>query len=389
MSNPRYPHDDKSVLFLGSQIATGGSQNNLLRQAAWFNQQGYGVTVAFLYDKEKLLPSWSSKYQFPIIDLGFAPPTTNLFVQGIFLIRGLIRLFRLMRIKRYAAIETFTHHANLIGLPVAWVAGIPTRVGSHRGKIEGFPPILERLHAMMINSPITTRLVVVAQRVSEDALGEGVHPERIIEIANGVALPNVDPAAVTRVRKELKVGGKDILLLSVGRLRYQKAHDILLRALPSVLEKFPDVVLLIAGEGVLRQELEAEAMQLRISERVKLLGVRSDTSVLMSASDLFLFPSRFEGMPNALLEAMGYGLPVIATGVQGVDEIIRDGENGILIPLDDPKAVSNAILRLLDNPEERRRLGKAARETIEKEYTLDKMCAQYENLLTTGRIKSS
>jgi glycosyltransferase involved in cell wall biosynthesis len=172
-------------------------------------------------------------------------------------------------------------------------------------------------------------------------------------------------------------------------LRYQKAHDILLRALPSVLEKFPDVVLLIAGEGVLRQELEAEAMQLRISERVKLLGVRSDTSVLMSASDLFLFPSRFEGMPNALLEAMGYGLPVIATGVQGVDEIIRDGENGILIPLDDPKAVSKAILRLLDNPEERRRLGKAARETIEKEYTLDKMCAQYENLLTTGRIKSS
>jgi glycosyltransferase involved in cell wall biosynthesis len=377
-----------NILFLGSQIATGGSQNNLLRQATWFSEHGYGVTVAFLYDKEKLLPSWNSKYKFPIIDLGFSPPTSNAFIQAVFLVRGLTRLFRMVRMKRYTAIETFTHHANLIGLPIAWVAGIPTRIGSHRGKIEGFPAVLERLHAMMINSPITTRLVVVAQRVSEDALGEGVHPQRIIEIANGVSLPKVEPAAIVRVRNELKVSERDIFLLSVGRLRYQKAHNILLRAMPKVLEKFPNAVLLIAGEGILRQELEDEALQLGISERVKLLGVRSDTPVLMSSSDIFLFPSRFEGMPNALLEAMGYGLPVIATGVQGVDEIIRDGENGILIPLDNPKAVADAILRLLNNPEERRRIGKAALETIEKEYTLDKMCAQYESLLTAGRKKS-
>ena len=91
-------------------------------------------------------------------------------------------------------------------------------------------------------------------------------------------------------------------------------------------------------------------------------------------------------MPNALLEAMGYGLPVIATAVQGVDEMIRDGENGIIIPLDDPEAVSDAILRLLNDPDERRRLGKAAQETIEKEYTLENMCSQYERLLT-NKIK--
>ena len=87
-------------------------------------------------------------------------------------------------------------------------------------------------------------------------------------------------------------------------------------------------------------------------------------------------------MPNALLEAMGYGLPVIATAVQGVDEIIRDGENGIIVPLDDPVAVSNAILRLLNDPDERQRLGKAAQGTIEKEYTLNNMCSQFEKLLT-------
>jgi glycosyltransferase involved in cell wall biosynthesis len=371
-----------SIFFLGSQIATGGSQNNLLHQATWFTQHGYSVTAAFLYDKENLLPSWGSSYPFPIHDLGFAPPKANVLIKAIFFLRGLYRLFRLISGKGYTAIETFTHHANLIGLPLAWVAGIPTRVGSHRGKIEGLSPGLERLHALMINSSIATRLVVVAERVRADALAEGVHPHRIIKIANGVALTRVDPEAVLRVRNELVRNENDILLLSVGRLRYQKGQDVLLKALPQVLAKFPNTKLLIAGEGVLRQELEAEADRLNISDRVKFLGVRDDIPILMVLADLFLFPSRFEGMPNALLEAMGYGLPAIATSVQGVEEIIRDGENGLLIPLDDPEKVSEAILRLLNNPEERKRLGKAAKETVEKEYTFEKMCSEYEKLLT-------
>ena len=382
MAQDSNPPKKASIFLLGSQIATGGSQNNLLRQGTWFTRQGYSVTAAFLYDKEHLLPSWSSTHPFPIHDLGFASPKANIFVQTISFLKGLMELFRLIRGGHYTAIETFTHHANLIGLPLAWMAGIPTRVGSHRGKIEDLPPALEGLHAIMINSRIATRLVVVAERVREDALAEGVHPQRIIKIANGVELPKVGAAELLRVRSELGVSENDFLMLSVGRLRYQKGQDILLRALPRVLTKFPHALLLIAGEGVLRDELEAEAGRLNVTERVKFLGVRNDIPVLMSLADLFLFPSRFEGMPNALMEAMGYGLPVIATGVQGVDEMIRDNENGLLVPLDDPEKVSDAILRLLNHPEERRRLGKAAQETIDKEYTLDKMCSQYEKLLT-------
>lgn len=383
------PKKDTSILFLGSQIATGGSQNNLMRQATWFHDHGYSVTVAFLYDKEKLLPSWIPNHPFPIHDLGFAPPTANIFIQAVLFLRGVIRLFRLIGRRQYTAIETFTHHANLIGLPLAWLVGIPNRIGSHRGKIEDLSPILERLHAMLINSPITTRLVVVAQRVREDALAEGIHAERIIKIANGVAILRVDPADVARVRNELSVSENDYFLLSVGRLRYQKGHDVLLQAMPRVLAKLPNTLLLIAGDGILRKDLEAEAVHLDIAERVKFLGIRDDVPALMTLADLFLFPSRFEGMPNALLEAMGYGLPVIATPVQGVDEMIRDGENGLIIALDDLKAISDVIVRLLNDPRERQRLGKAAQETIEREYTLDKMCAKYESLLTEGRIKDS
>jgi glycosyltransferase involved in cell wall biosynthesis len=370
-------------------MATGGSQRVLLLQADWFFKQGYSVAVAFLYDKENLLPIWCETYEFPIYDLGFGAPTDSLVLQAAYFIRGVLRLFRLLKEAPCTAMVTFAHHANLIGLPLAWLAGVPNRIASHRGKIEGLSPILERLHAMMINSPITSCLVVVAERVREDAIAEGVNPKRIVKIANGVVLPKVDAEDILRLRGELLTNQEDLILLSVGRLRYQKAHSVLLRAFPKVLARFPNIQMLIAGDGQLREELQNEALSLGISENVKFLGIRHDIPVLMSIADLFIFPSRFEGMPNAVLEAMSHGLPVIATVVQGVDEIIRDGQNGLLVPVEDPIVLSDAIQHLLRNPEERLRLGRAARETIENEYTVDKMCAQYQELFWANRARRS
>ena len=363
-------------------MATGGSQRVLLLQASWFLKRGYSVAVAFLYDKEHLLPVWCAEFDVPIYNLGFAPPTDNLLVQAALFARGVYRLFRLLRASPCTAIVTFAHHATLIGLPLAWLVGVPNRVASHRGKIEGLSPMLERLHAMLINSPLADCLVVVAERVRDDATAEGVRPERIVKIANGVVLPNLEPVDSQRLREKLELGQDEPILLSVGRLRYQKAHSILLKAFPSVLARYPHTRMLIAGDGVLRAELEAEAVSLGIAHRVMFLGVRHDVPALLSLANLFVFPSRFEGMPNAVLEAMSQGLPVIATSVQGVDEIIRNGQNGLLVPLEDPQALSDAILRLLGDPVEGGRLGDAARRTIEKGYTIDIMCRQYEALLT-------
>lgn len=378
------PPNAPRILFLGSQMATGGSQRVLLLQASWFLKRGYAVAVAFLYDKEHLLPDWCAEYGLPIYDLGFAPPTGNLLVQVFPFLRGVFRLYRLLRAGPCTAIVTFAHHASLIGLPLAWLAGVPNRIASHRGKIEGLSRMLEWLHAQVINSPLAECLVVVAERVRDDAIAEGVRPDRIVKIANGVVLPQVAAGDTQRLRSELDIPENDAVLLSVGRLRYQKAHSVLLRAFPSVLAQFPHTRMLIAGDGPLRAELESEAVALHIADRVKFLGVRHDIPILLSMADLFVFPSRFEGMPNAVLEAMSHGLPVIATAVQGVDEVVRDAYNGLLVPLEDSEALSDAILRLLGDAAERRRLGAAARATIEQNYTVDIMCRKYEALLTGG-----
>src|SRR5512143_2796418 len=103
--------DAPRIFFLGSQMATGGAQRVLLLQASWFLKRGYSVTVAFLYDKENLLPVWSTKYDVPIHNLGFAPPTDNVLVQAACFARGTWRLFRLLTEAPCSAILTFAHHA--------------------------------------------------------------------------------------------------------------------------------------------------------------------------------------------------------------------------------------------------------------------------------------
>ncbi len=389
MPEPADPKGRFPILLLGAQMATGGAQRVLLLQADWFFRHGYPVTAAFLYDKEHLLPAWCSQYRFPIYDLGFGAPTQNLFVQATRFMSGSFRLFRLLRRGKYAAIETFALHANLIGLPLAWLTGVPNRVASHRGKIEGISPLLERINAMVVNSWLAKCLVVVADRVREDAIAEGVKPSRIVKIANGVSLPEPDLEQVRRARHDLGLNEGCQVLLSVGRLRHQKGHSVLLKSLPGVLRRFPNIQVLIAGDGVLRADLEAEAAALGVSANVKFLGMRRDVPLLMALADMFIFPSRFEGMPNAVLEAMSHGLPVIATSVQGVDEIVRDGQNGLIVPMDDPAALEQAIIRLLANPAEMEGLGRAARATMESEYTVEKMCRQYEQLLTRDRLRNS
>lgn len=380
MSEPTR-HGNVSILLLGSQMATGGSQKQLLYQGSWFFKHGYSVTAAFLYDKEGLASDWRSVHPFPIIDLGFAPPEAGWLRQILYFLRGMFRLFSMLEKDQYLGIETFTHHANIVGLPLAWLAGVPNRVGSHRGG--GFSAHgVERINAIITNSPMTTCFVVVSEGLKRDAVAEGIRPERMVKIGNGIDLTALVSRPRPQTRMALGIGESDSLLLNVGRLTYQKGQSALLRALPAVLAQFPNTFLGIAGDGPLRAGLEADAVHLGVEKQVKFLGRREDVPALLAAADLFMFSSRYEGMPNAVLEAMGSGLPVISTAVQGAEELIQDGENGLIVPVDDPAAFAEAILRLLKNPEERRRLGEAARTTIQKEYTLDTMCVQYEQLLT-------
>ncbi|MEJ5202886.1 MAG: glycosyltransferase, partial [Anaerolineales bacterium] len=147
MSKP----NPQTILFVGSQMAVGGSQMVLLQLADWFHAQGYHVAAAFFYDRDGLAEKWQERYSFPVVDLQAWKKGPAL-LKPLWLVRGILRLFLLIHRERFSAVMAFTHHSNLLALPLAWLAGIPVRVASHRGRILGFPRWQERLHAWMVNS---------------------------------------------------------------------------------------------------------------------------------------------------------------------------------------------------------------------------------------------
>ena len=158
--------------------------------------------------------------------------------------------------------------------------------------------------------------------------------------------------------------GEAPVLLAAGRLTRQKGFDLLLRALPAVVEQLPGLRVLIAGEGPERRALTGQAARLRLQERVRFLGERGDLAVLFAGADGFVLPSRDEGSPYVLLEAMALGLPVVATDVGGVRALLDGGSNGLLVRAGDPPALAAAILRLLQFPAEARLRAETAKRAI-------------------------
>ncbi len=373
-----------AILLLGSQMATAGAQRNLLMQARWFYKQGYPVIAAFFYDRDGLREKWQSENPFPLISLD-AWQRNGGIGNSLQVLRGLGRLYKLLRKENICVIETFTHHANLLGLPVAWAARIPVRVANHRGRIRGIPRWMERLHSWMVNIGIATDFVAVSKGVYQEAIDvEGINPGKASLIQNGVDLSaaRVDLTNLTRASLAKEIGGapEACILLTVGRLEEQKGHTYLLDAIPAILERFPQTVFIFAGEGNLRMELEKKTRTLGIEHAVRFLGNRADVFNLLRLSDVFVLPSLWEGLSNALLEAMAAGLPVVATRVEGTEEVITDGQNGLLVPPADPQALSRAILRLLSDDHLRIQIGQAGESHVKDNYTLEKMCVRYESL---------
>jgi glycosyltransferase involved in cell wall biosynthesis len=373
----------QSILFLGSQMETAGAQEMLLTQARWFHEQGNRVLVVFFYDKEGCHDDWSCRYPFPIVNLnGWEQKSSP--INGFRLLRGFFRLGNLMTKSHFDIIETFTHHANFLGLPLAWLFRIPVRVATHHGIQESFPGWLAFFYKMLINSPMTSCLVAVSQQVKEYSIhDEGIDAEKIHVIPNGLdfsRFKEISPEEKRTIRRRLNLVEDGPVLLTIARLAAPKGHTILIQAAPLVMEKHPQAAFLFAGDGSLRAELEEQAGRLGISQAVHFLGVRSDIPDLLSIADVFVLPSLTEGLPVALLEAMAAGLPVIASRVGGVETLVTDELTGLTVPAGDPEGLSRAIIRLLDDRNAGERLGRAAQSYIRTHYSAERMCAAYQRL---------
>jgi glycosyltransferase involved in cell wall biosynthesis len=218
-------------------------------------------------------------------------------------------------------------------------------------------------------------VVAVSDEVKQRLLSAGVRKEKIHMVRNGIDLRPFDNARPS-LRDDSTSDHSPIVGL-IGRLSIEKGVDIFLRAAARVLVELPSTKFVVVGEGPDCDKLESLIDELKLRESVSMLGRRDDIPSVHASLDIMVSASRQEGLPMAVLEGMASSLPLIATPVGDVPTVILDSQTGVMVPPEDPALLASAIVSLLRDPAQRKRLGAAARKLIEDEFSADRMTADY------------
>jgi len=212
---------------------------------------------------------------------------------------------------------------------------------------------------------------------------EGLPEQRVDIVYNGVDLNTMGAAptgARENVRREFGIGAEEVLAVQIARLHELKDHDTAIRAIETARRAFPSLRLLLVGDGDQRSAIEASIAARGLQEHVILAGTRRDVSSLLAAADMFLLTSISEGIPLTVIEAMAAHLPVVATAVGGVPEMVDEGVTGFLTNEGDDKTLAARIVRLASDPAERRTMGTAGRKKADRQFSLHSMMEAYRGL---------
>ncbi len=274
-------------------------------------------------------------------------------------------------------VQGFLFHGNIVSRIAGSRAGVLVRLSGHR--------VAEREKKWHLRVDWLTKRFVhhhvcvskgVAAYVSKKIR---VAYSELTVIPNGID-PNDKVGGSGRLRGELGLPPETRILLAVGRLHRQKGFRFLLEAFQSMAETFADTHLVIVGEGPERESIEAFIDRNSLSDRVTLTGFRTDLAELMTEADLFVLSSLWEGMPNVLLQAMLKGLPVVATDVEGVSDLITDGVSGRIVKPGSAKDLGAAIHDSLSDSTSSQEMAKNAKVIVVKEFTWERVALEYDRL---------
>lgn len=359
----------RSIMFLITGLYQGGAETQLVLIGRELMSRGWEPKVVSLISGGPLEADFEN-LGIPVFTLDMR--------RGVPDPRGIARLVHLLRRERPAVLHTHMVHATLLGRICRPFAPVPVVVCTGQNIIEG-----RRWREWAYRA--TDSLAELTTNVSEAAAARyirvGAVPARKLKmVPNGVQLEAYRTCPETRMNLRTDLGlGDRFAWLAVGRLEAQKDYPNLLTAMARLRNEHH--VLLIAGDGPLRQPIGRLAAELGISEKVRFLGIRKDIPKLMAAADAYVMSSAWEGLPMVLLEASASALPIVSTAVGGNSEIVHDGVNGFLVPANNSEALAEAMRRMENvPPESRRTMGAAGRDHVAKHYGLSAVVDQWEEI---------
>lgn len=291
---------------------------------------------------------------------------------------GWVTLWRALRGLRPDIVHTHLPESCWYGLPAAWFAGVGVRVAHLQNCHWRWPRKLRLFDRG--TSLFATKAVACSKAVFEFYESEIGYPASKMAIVHNTVderrfqeLPARDQA-----RRTLGLPDDAFVLVCIGSLTEQKGHAYLLEAMSKVIGSCPEALLLLVGDGVLRKRLERDVGERQLAHAVRFLGNSMDVPLILAASDLFVLPSLWEGLPLVLLEAAAAGLATVATDVGGTQELMVNGETGMLIPPGLSEVLSDSIIMLSKNPDRRLEMGRRARQHVTERFSIRKIARAME-----------
>jgi glycosyltransferase involved in cell wall biosynthesis len=367
------------VLHTEASLGLGGQEIRTLDESRWIAERGWLVLLACQPGSRLLERARERGVETAVVRM-----------RGPADVAAVRTLVRLIRAERVSLVHTHSSIDGWIGGMAARWAGTPV-VRTRHVSIpirRGLNPVYRWLADRVITSGEEIRRMVIAA---------GAPPERVVAIAAGVALedfalPRASAEVLDSVGMGRRSGGPPIgpIVGSVAMFRGSKGHDHLLDAFARVRARRPEARLLLVGDGGRRAWAEGLARERGLSDAVTFTGFRTDVPALLGVMDCFALAStRTEGVPQSLLQAGAAGVPVVATRIGGIPEVVEDGVTGLLVPPEDPPALAEAIERVLADPAAAAARARAARKRCEerfsREASIGRLLALYDELLAARR----
>ncbi|NNG47614.1 MAG: glycosyltransferase [Deltaproteobacteria bacterium] len=287
-------------------------------------------------------------------------------------------LFSLFRRERVQVVNTHSGKASWVASIAAKIAGVPLLIRTRHISV----PVRRGFFNMIYRWP--DGYITTGEMIRDHLIGKGIPANRVISIPTGVDLTRFSAGANgSRIREEWGIAPGTFLVSMIGVLRSWKRHDVFLEAVRLLKEQGVPIRAFVVGEGPRRDVIEAEIREKGISDVASITGYREDIPEILAASDAVVLSSdRFEGVPQAILQAMAMARPGVAAPVGGIPEVVRHEETGLLCRVGDPASFADAITRLRDDPSLGRSMGASGRKIVLASYSLAAMGEKTEAFYT-------
>jgi len=375
-----------NILYVIDNIEFGGGERVFSQIIRGLNKERFGVFVASnpggIFEKKlrevgvKIDPvQMTSRYNLGIIS----------------------RLKKIIKTKDVRIVHSQGGRADFFARTAARISRVPILISSIAMLVEGYDVGTLRKGLYVLMDRKTERWVdrfIILSEASRRTLIERhkIPPEKIVKIHNGIEIEEYHPDIKEEKNKKAELSRElglksDVAVIgAIGRLVWQKGFEYLVQAIPQVIQAFPEAKFLIVGEGPLRRSLEELSERLKIEDNTIFTGFRSDIKDILATIELLAMPSLLEGLPLVLLEGMAMAKPIVATEIDGITEVLENGETGILVPAKKPHELAEAIIEILKNKTKADLLGRNARKIVEEKFSVKRMVEQtelvYEKLLT-------